>query len=96
MKCNCRISRFFYVYRNVVKSFYTASLLYDVLTQFGEMSEEVGEIKQHSFYYIKFPHVPSGLEEKQPTCSAGADPGGIRGDSIELCLRMVEIVFLRT
>ena len=66
-----------------MKSFYTASLLYDVLTQFGEMSEEVGEINQHSFYYIKFPHVPSGLEEKQPTCSAGADPGGIWGDSIE-------------
>jgi len=28
-------------FRNVVKSFYTASLLYDVLTQFGELSEEV-------------------------------------------------------
>ncbi|XP_044172966.1 vacuolar protein sorting-associated protein VTA1 homolog isoform X2 [Acropora millepora] len=26
--------------KNVVKSFYTASLLYDVLTQFGELSEE--------------------------------------------------------
>ena len=28
-------------FRNVVKSFYTASLLYDVLTQFGELSDEV-------------------------------------------------------
>ena len=33
---------FNFPFRNVVKSFYTASLLYDVLTQFGELSEEVG------------------------------------------------------
>ena len=32
---------FNFPFRNVVKSFYTASLLYDVLTQFGELSEEV-------------------------------------------------------
>ena len=29
------------LFRNVVKSFYTASLLYDVQTQFGELSDEV-------------------------------------------------------
>ena len=46
-------------FRNVVKSFYTASLLYDVLTQFGELSQEVlitlGSLRKHSiFNYVFF------------------------------------------
>lgn len=32
---------FFFFNRNMIKSFYTASLLIDVLTVFGELSEEV-------------------------------------------------------
>ena len=43
-------------FRNVVKSFYTASLLYDVLTQFGELSQEVlitlGSLREHSILCI--------------------------------------------
>lgn len=53
-------------FRNVVKSFYTASLLYDVLTQFGELSEEVcdasfvwvtlkSKIINHDFNILWFP-----------------------------------------
>ena len=34
------------LFRNVVKSFYTASLLYEAQTQFGELSEEVSDVLQ--------------------------------------------------
>ena len=30
-----------FCFRNVVKSFYTAGMLFDVLTNFGELAEEV-------------------------------------------------------
>jgi len=42
--------------KNVVKSFYTASLLYDVLTQFGEMSEEAAAHQKYSKWKAAYIH----------------------------------------
>lgn len=36
-----KLVKWVFFYRNMIKSFYTASLLIDVLTVFGELSEEV-------------------------------------------------------
>lgn len=52
-------------FRNVVKSFYTSSLLYDVLTQFGELSQEVFNnirLFERRFYFMSF--LNSGWRDK--------------------------------
>ena len=48
----------FYFCRNVVKSFYTAGMLFDTLTVFGEISEDVRFYVAHSKYCVnpKCPH----------------------------------------
>ena len=63
-------------FRNVVKSFYTASLLYDVLTQFGELSQEVlitlGSLRNILFliiYFLNSGWRDKGLEHFPEVCS---------------------------
>lgn len=39
-------------FRNMIKSFYTSSLLLDVLSVFGELSEEVRDLdRQHRLHF---------------------------------------------
>ena len=42
---------FFLLFRNVVKSFYTAGMLFDVMQTFGELNEQVSLRKQHMLFF---------------------------------------------
>ncbi|CAM9163875.1 unnamed protein product, partial [Lampetra fluviatilis] len=60
---------------NVVKSFYTASLLFDVLTVFGELTEEV--VRHRKYARWKAAHIHTCLKNGEtPT------PGPLPGDSL--------------
>jgi vacuolar protein sorting-associated protein VTA1 len=43
-------------HRNVVKSFYTAGMLFDVLTTFGELSEEVVQNRKYAKWKAAYIH----------------------------------------
>lgn len=51
---NIECSNFIYltINRNVVKSFYTAGMLFDTMSVFGELNEEVGSMYIICFLYI--------------------------------------------
>lgn len=59
--------------RNVVKSFYTAGMLFDVLTTFGELSEELSQHRKYAKWKAAYIHnclkngdtpVPGPLQEE--------------------------------
>lgn len=45
-----------FVLRNVVKAYYTAGVIYDVLLTFGELSEEIGDKKKYAKYKAAYIH----------------------------------------
>lgn len=42
-----------YIFRNVVKAFYTAGMLLDVCAVFGELNEEVAQQKKYAYLHGK-------------------------------------------
>lgn len=83
-----RASRF---NKNVVKSFYTAGMLFDVLTTFGELSEDIEKNRKYAKWKAAYIHkclkngetplpgpLPDDGEEEGPFGFEGysADPGG--------------------
>lgn len=46
----------FFSFRNVVKSFYTAQVLFDVLSQFGELSEELQQKQKYAKWKAAYIH----------------------------------------
>lgn len=47
---------FFFVPRNVVKSYYTAGMIYDVLVTFGELGEEASHNRKYAKYKAAYIH----------------------------------------
>lgn len=45
-----------HIYRNVVKAFYTAGMIYDVLTTFGELTDEAMQNRKYAKYKAAYIH----------------------------------------
>lgn len=46
----------FVFYRNVVKAFYSAGMIYDVLLTFGDLSEEANQNRKYAKYKAAYIH----------------------------------------
>lgn len=71
--CDAELLRFFLCHRNVVKAFYTSGMLFDVLTTFGELSEELLQNRKYAKWKAAYIHnclkngetpVPGPLQEE--------------------------------
>lgn len=51
-----RFCCFFFLFRNVVKSYYTAGMIYDVLLTFGELGEEASHNRTYAKYKAAYIH----------------------------------------
>ncbi len=66
----------FLFYRNVVKAFYTSGMLFDVLTTFGELSEEIQQNRKYAKWKAAYIH----------NCLKNGEtpvPGPMKGDDDE-------------
>lgn len=69
--------------KNVVKSFYTASLLYDVLTQFGELSQEGAHHQKYAKWKAAYIHKCLKNGETPVPGPAGGDDEGVHEEEGE-------------
>ncbi|XP_068698592.1 vacuolar protein sorting-associated protein VTA1 homolog [Montipora foliosa] len=69
--------------KNVVKSFYTASLLYDVLTQFGELSQEGAHHQKYAKWKAAYIHKCLKNGETPVPGPAGGDDEGVNEEEGE-------------
>lgn len=73
-------------FRNVVKAFYTAGILYDVMMNFGELTDEVEQNRKYAKWKAAYIHkclkegqtpvpgpMPTGDDEDQEQAAAGGD-----------------------
>lgn len=75
-------------FRNVVKAFYTAGILYDVMLSFGELTDEVEQNRKYAKWKAAYIHkclkegqtpvpgpMPSGDDDEEEEGAAGGAPG---------------------
>lgn len=67
--------------KNVVKSFYTSSLLYDVLEQFGDLSDEASHHRKYAKWKAAYIHKCLKSGETPIPGPAGGDDEGLGGEA---------------